>query len=247
MKLKITPPLQIVSILSVLIFNCNFLLAQVEVGTNNKVSIGPYTPISTIDLTTGSAKFNGKVGIGLAPDATYYLVASSAKFTGTVYFQTLVNGSGLIIDNTGYYNSPTLRPGSTNTLDLGNTYYAYRAIFTYSLPTPSDVRFKENIRSIPSSLDLVLKLKGVKYNLKKEFAEKKLIDTTASSGPKDVYGFIAQDVQKIIPEVVMEDENNGLLAIDYVKIIPVLVEAIKEQNIKITALEAQVKQLTTKK
>jgi hypothetical protein len=53
------------------------------------------------------------------------------------------------------------------------------------------------------------------------------------------YGFIAQEVQKVLPELVKVDERSGLLTINYVQVIPILVEAFKTQNATIDALKAQ--------
>ena len=52
-----------------------------------------------------------------------------------------------------------------------------------------------------------------------------------------------QDIQKVFPEIVKEN-NNGYLSVNYIALIPVLVEAIKEQQIKIEELEKEVAKLT---
>ena len=51
-------------------------------------------------------------------------------------------------------------------------------------------------------------------------------------------GFLAQDVQKIFPELVYADKN-GILSIDYIALIPVLVESLKELNAKVDALQKE--------
>lgn len=258
MKLEITPPLQILSVLSVLLFNCSFLLAQVEVGTNNKVSIGPYTPISTIDLTTGSARFNGAasfmsnislsgcLGIGIAPNANYKLsVKGFAQFLPTMYY-------GIIIDNTGYYGM-AIYPQSDLTCNLGQSNRRFKYAYAGTFYTTSDERLKENIRDISGGLDQVLKLKPVKYDIKKEvtYLSKEAIDEKMiekiDKERVDNVGFLAQDLQKICPSAVQYDDSTDAYNVNYLAIIPILVNAIQEQNDKITALEAQVKKLTTKK
>mgnify|MGYP003646529420 CR=1 FL=1 len=93
--------------------------------------------------------------------------------------------------------------------------------------SPSDISLKENIKPISNSLDKVKKLQGVTF----DWIQKKdqILDI------KEDYGFIAQDVKKIVPELVRKNED-GLLSMRHQGIIPMLVEAIKE-------LEARVKEL----
>ena len=77
----------------------------------------------------------------------------------------------------------------------------------------SDIRLKNNIIPIRDALHKVLSLRGVNYNWK-------------DTGVYDM-GLIAQDVQKVIPEVVHSDEN-GTLSINYAKLTALLIEAIRE-------------------
>jgi hypothetical protein len=107
---------------------------------------------------------------------------------------------------------------------------AYTSIF-------SDIRLKENIEPIGSSLDKVLQLEGISY-------------TRKSNGEKHI-GYIAQEVEKVIPEVVLEntlpletgDETTLYKTINYQELIPYLSEAIKEQNKKINMLEEKIESL----
>ena len=85
----------------------------------------------------------------------------------------------------------------------------------------SDIRYKKNITPIQTPLQKVTQLKGVNYEWKtEEYPEKNF-----SSGKQ--IGMIAQDVEKVIPEIVHTD-NEGMKSISYDKITAVLVEAIKE-------------------
>ena len=81
----------------------------------------------------------------------------------------------------------------------------------------SDRRLKNNISKFNEALDTVMKFEGVNFTWKKDKNNKKQ------------YGFIAQQIQEIIPELVNTDENNGL-SVNYIGVIPILVEAIKEQQ-----------------
>ncbi|MDI6721880.1 MAG: tail fiber domain-containing protein, partial [Candidatus Aenigmarchaeota archaeon] len=88
----------------------------------------------------------------------------------------------------------------------------------------SDVRWKQNITQLSGSLDKVMQLKPV------SFLWKNATNMRFPNGTQ--IGFIAQDVEKIIPEVVATD-NNGYKGISYERITPVLTGAIQELNNKI--------------
>ncbi len=96
----------------------------------------------------------------------------------------------------------------------------------------SDGRYKRNIEPLGNALDKVLQLQGVTYEMKTEeypqehFAEGQQI------------GLIAQQVETIVPEVVVTGPN-GYRAIDYAKLVPLLIEAIKNQQQQIDALKLQ--------
>lgn len=78
-------------------------------------------------------------------------------------------------------------------------------------------------------LDKILKLNGKYY----EWNEK-MTEITGVSG--NSYGVIAQEVQKEFPEMVKRQEN-GYLAVDYIQLIPVMIESIKELNQEIENLK----------
>lgn len=85
----------------------------------------------------------------------------------------------------------------------------------------SDERLKTNVLSIDNGLDAVLALQGVTYNWK--------ADPEAQA---KVSGFIAQEVEKVLPNLVTED-SNGYKSLNTSGIIPYLVEAVKTQNGKL--------------
>jgi hypothetical protein len=91
----------------------------------------------------------------------------------------------------------------------------------------SDKRLKLNVEPIKGSLDKVLKIGGYSFDW----------DETKQDELKghDV-GVIAQEIQKVLPEVVVERED-GYLAVRYEKIVPLLIEGIKELSQKVDELE----------
>jgi trimeric autotransporter adhesin len=86
---------------------------------------------------------------------------------------------------------------------------------------PSDMRLKKNISPLASCLDKISGLQGVTYEWKID----KYPDTGLTKGKH--IGLIAQNVQKLLPELVSEDEG-GYKSVSYSKLTAVLVEAIKE-------------------
>ena len=93
----------------------------------------------------------------------------------------------------------------------------------------SDERLKDNIQLISNPTEKVNQLRGVEFDWK---------DGMPKAGQHD-YGVIAQDVQKVLPELVKES-HTGYLSVDYDKIIGLLIEVVKEQEKRIKELENKV-------
>ena len=85
----------------------------------------------------------------------------------------------------------------------------------------SDARLKSNVENITNSLDIVRSLCGKMYNFKNE---------TCKS-----YGLIAQEAIHVVPDMVHKDED-GYLNISYLELLPILIESIKELDVKINNL-----------
>ena len=97
----------------------------------------------------------------------------------------------------------------------------------------SDERLKENIETIPNALDKVCQLRGVTFDWKDDCEDKGFIPTM-----KHETGVIAQNVATQIPDAVSPAPfNSEYLTVDKEKIIPVLIEAIKELKAEIETLK----------
>ncbi|MHC1703135.1 MAG: tail fiber domain-containing protein [Tenuifilaceae bacterium] len=136
----------------------------------------------------------------------------------------------------GVYGTATAVTGSWAGYFSGNMYY------TGSLTSTSDEKLKKNIQPVLGALKKILSLNGVTYEWKSEDELASLLRARhidSKNETKDIpafnfsngvqYGIIAQDLEKIIPELVQTDPD-GLKSVDYIKLIPVLIEAIKEQQ-----------------
>ena len=139
----------------------------------------------------------------------------------------------------GYANSDALR-GRVGIrtwipqyeLDVTGTIRATANVIAYS-----DIRKKENIVTIENGVSLVEQLRGVRFDWKEGFKQK-----TNTDRDKRQVGLIAQEVEKIIPEVVFTDRD-GYKSVSYPNITAVLIEAIKEQQQDINKLKEEVKEL----
>ena len=92
----------------------------------------------------------------------------------------------------------------------------------------SDKNLKTNITPIENSLNKVLSLEGVEFDF--------ISDVNCGYLKKHQIGLIAQDVKKVIPEVVGKN-NDGTLGVSYQHLVAVLIEAIKEQQKEIEELK----------
>ena len=90
----------------------------------------------------------------------------------------------------------------------------------------SDARLKSNIVSLGSTLPKLLQIDGKSYEMK----------------GKQKIGVLAQEIQEVFPELVSEDDNE-MLAVNYQGLVPVLINALKEQDEKINRLEKLVEKL----
>jgi len=131
------------------------------------------------------------------------------------YGNTTPNGWGVVMKiGTGNVGIGTSIP-SQKLHVMGN-------ILATGTITPSDIRYKTDIRLIESPLQKLSLIRGVNYTMNtKAFPEWKF-DSTLQ------YGLIAQEVEKVFPEMVKTISENGYKGVDYVKLIPVLLEGIKE-------------------
>lgn len=105
----------------------------------------------------------------------------------------------------------------------------------------SDARLKENVREIKNVSSYIEALNPVEYDWKDEAKERYGIDEEVG------HGFIAQEVQEIIPSAVREIHGSHHLGIDYAKIVPFLVGTVKEMMEEIRELKQEIENLKSGK
>ena len=123
------------------------------------------------------------------------------------------------------------------------------SVMSPAVYTPSDYRLKKDVKTVSNScLDNVLDMNVVEYKYTQR--ESEIVgDTSAMKGKRAAwydeksavmqnkhYGFIAQELQEIYPDLVVEGED-GYLGVNYIEIIPLLVRSIQELNAKVEQYE----------
>ena len=122
----------------------------------------------------------------------------------------------------GAFNLGTTGNSTAGKLTAANDVVAYSS---------SDKRFKSNITPIWDALFKVKQINGVEFEW--------IPDKENHGYEGHDVGVIAQEVEKVLPEVVTTRES-GFKAVKYEKMIPLLIEAIKEQNVLIEELEDRI-------
>jgi hypothetical protein len=223
---------------------------------NGNVGIGVLQPSTKLHIKDGNSGFAGVYQPGLVfegdghrylnfitPDANesgvFFGRASRIDHGGLVYnnfvtpnglqFRTNGNFTRMIIDGSGNVGINTTAPSQRLTV-AGNI------CATGSIASCSDIRYKINILPLCNALTSILALHGIYYNWDTEkFPELEFTD-------QKQIGFSAQEVEKILPELVSTG-SDGYKSVDYGKLTPILVEAIKEQQMQIGKLEKLVNEL----
>ena len=189
-------------------------------GTENAINIGTGWDYGIYSNTTGSSYLAGNLGIAGATVPAAKLAIGAAN--GTSSQQIHVLGQGTTSATYGiYYENST--PTLNFDVDDSGAGYLRAASWTYG----SDRRLKENISATNYGLAEVMQLNPMKFDY--------------INGEKNDLGFIAQDVQTVLPELVVT-QANGMLGLKTDMLIPVLVNAIKTQQSEIQDNVAQLGQ-----
>lgn len=209
---------------------------RLTINTNGNVGIGTYTPTSILTINAsnpiiqlqhdgenkGFLQISGsndvKIGTNLENDLGHFFIRT--------------NGSDrVIVNNIGNMGIGTASP--TVKLQVGTNGDGTVARAN-AWQTFSDQRYKTNIEEIPNALEKIENLHGYYYNWK-----------TGNDETRQA-GFLAQEVEKILPEVVSTD-NEGYKSVDYGKMNALLLQALKEQHLQIKILEQKVEKLSKSK
>ncbi len=126
--------------------------------------------------------------------------------------------------------SSAIQPGSDNAISNGTSSRRWSVVYAANgTIQTSDLRLKKNISPLNYGLKEVLQMQPVSYDWKD------------NSGHK--IGLIAQQVRKVVPEVVLGDETKENLGMNYAELVPVLINSVKELKTEITELQKQIAEL----
>jgi hypothetical protein len=203
---------------------------------NGNVGIGVTSPATNLHIEqnnlAGASVYNTNyTQLTIENSGSAGIQINSATY-GIIYFgdaSSPISGQWLYVHSSDTYLWMT---GAVTTMSLNATALTVKGdVVAYG--SPSDKRLKENIKPIKSALDKVSKLQGVTFDWKKQNPQD---DKELTRNWKNDIGFIAQDVQKVVPELVRENEN-GMLSMRHQGIAPILLEAIKELKAEIEELK----------
>lgn len=204
-------------------------------GSHSDVNISGGQNLATTDAS--SIVLEGGYTIGTScppPGATggnLVLKSGLGSGTGTTGNIQLLNG------NVGIgCTAPAYKLHVIGDIASSGTVRSTNVVVVGAITACSDVRYKTNISPIKNSLKNLMQLQGVNYYWKtSEYGNMNFTD-------KLQIGFIAQDLEKVFPEMVFTDEK-GYKSIDYSRLTPVLVETIKEQQKQITAISNRLNEI----
>ena len=158
---------------------------------------------------------------------------TASDFASTVIGQCNSSGSSVTNNATSFSTSNTAFVIGNGT-DPSNKSDAFKVMFngdatvsndltvSGDVVISSDARLKSNIVSLGSTLPKLLQIDGKSYEMK----------------GKQKIGVLAQEIQEVFPELVTEDDNE-MLAVNYQGLVPVLINALKEQQSEIDELKEQ--------
>jgi hypothetical protein len=209
---------------------------SMRITSGGNVGIGNTSPLKYLHIGPGSdAPINTNQGLYISNNGTTALVirdsTNNSEFTiqtqsGSAILGTLTN-SDLI-----FYTNNTARMTISTTGNIG-------APSGTNIYNASDVRLKKNISTTTYGLDAISALNPVKFNWVDGFEP--------SEDGKDMLGFVAQEVQTVLPEAIESFGGNSItigdavidnpLRVNEKFIIPVLVKAIQELSAKVSLLE----------
>jgi hypothetical protein len=166
---------------------------------------------------------------------------TNPTFTGLAFYtRNLANEEKMRITTNGNVGigcaTPNYKLHVVGDIAAEGTLRATSAVVSTTITACSDVRYKKDIKPLESTLNSLQQIEPVRYKFRvDEFPER---DFSADGQ----IGFIAQEVEKQFPEVVVTDEN-GYKSIDYTRFAPILLRAVKEQQLLIESQQAQIEEI----
>ena len=218
-----------------------FLNAQIKVTSTGKVGIGTTNPSISNNVTVegDSVLFRAK------SNTEHGFLLQRCSFDQVVDFSPIAHNSNNWEYDLGmefpfdwfhsiyeYIENSYIDYGSVNTLDVYN-FYNY-----------SDKRLKKNIKTMSFDKDLFSKLNPVSFDISDSLL---ITDKELKAGKKPStthqYGFLAQELQTLYPQLVSTDKKTAYLKVKPLELLPILVSAIQDLQAKTDAQAKQIAEL----
>ena len=180
------------------------------------------SPRYTFRMTTdGAFEVPNNCTIGTNLFVTFDVTARTLSSTTNIFLGTPTTPGQMVVNGTLSLTSPLDGQGNpTTALTVGGNLVVTGRIFE-----TSDFTVKRNISKINKPLDIVHGFNGVKFQMK--------------NSNKTEYGFIAQEVERVAPELV-ETGPDGLKSVNYARTTAILLEAVKELSIQVETLKQKI-------
>lgn len=231
--------IKVLMIICVMLASTN-IKSQIRVLSNGNTGIGDLTPSERLEINGGNCLIYGGSDLILKDDGTdpgdvVFRSSSNTEygriftFSNAMRFRARSNSGGdlNIMHSNGYVSIGYFTPSYK--LDVAGYIRGWNL-------TPSDKRFKDDIKPIKNSRAFLRKMNGVSYIISENVGKDNKGYLTDSIMPSYIFkdnkrhfGFIAQDIQEILPDLVHKD-SSGYLSLDYISVIPLLVNAFNEQQ-----------------
>ena len=203
----------------------------------NSIMMGGNSNLPTIYIAPAAGAGSvGKVGIGTtAPSAKLQVNATE---TSEDPLRVLVaNNTKFRVHNNGYTSV-----GGFVVTPTAELHVAGDVAVSGQIVHPSDKRLKENIQDINNGLSMINQLSPKTYTHKTELATEFKLST------KPQFGLIAQEVEEVLPEIVIQkalvgEDGEIYKGLNYEKLIPILVAALQEADEKVVNQQSQISSL----
>jgi hypothetical protein len=204
---------------------------QGNTGATGATGLQGITGSTGVTGPIGAQGATGLQGVTGPTGATGFLQSGSAA-GNTPYWNGIswVTNSSNIFNNGGNVGIGTTTP--TVKLEVNGR------LKTLGINEISDERYKKDINTLSNALKNIMGMRGVSYNWRRnEYPDKNFDDRLQ-------IGLIAQEVEKIYPELVNTDAN-GYKSVEYSKLVAILIEALKEQQLIIAGQKQDIDELKT--
>jgi len=217
-------------------------LTETSVGVGSSTADNPLMYVYESTKTTSGATDTEFAFFAAGPGSTSTNDGPIFNMRGN-NFSRFANARGVIFFGAGNVSSPvgddgtiTFNTSGTNRMQIeadGDVVMSNDAFINGTTPVTSDFNLKNNINDYNAGLDKIMKLRSVSFYLNN--------DKNNSLN----FGYIAQEVQDILPELIRQNNNTGYLYLVYENFIPIITNAIQEQQAIIESQSTEIEKLKT--